>query len=60
MEAGVIGEADAVGLKSAYLAFRGALHEASLAGKKGVVDVSMFGSERELVRDCWRRLMVPA
>ena len=60
MEAGIISETDALGLKQAYLVFRGALHEASLSGRKGTVDVSMFTADRQLVQDCWRRLMVPA
>jgi len=60
VEAAVISPADATGLKQAYLAFRGALHEASLSGRKGTVDIGMFASERKLVQDCWRRLMVPA
>jgi hypothetical protein len=36
------------------------LHEASLSGRKGTADIGMFAAERKLVRDCWRRLMVPA
>jgi glutamate-ammonia-ligase adenylyltransferase len=56
--AGVMGEEDALGLKQAYLAFRGALHEASLAGKKGLVDAGMLQAERELVQRCWRQFMV--
>lgn len=60
VDAGVMGEADASGLKQAYLAFRAALHEASLSGRKGTVDAGLFSGERALVRDCWRRLMVPA
>jgi len=60
VEAGIISETDALGLKQAYLVFRGALHEASLSGRKGAVDVSMFTADRQLVQDCWRRLMVPA
>ncbi len=60
VEAAVISPADAAGLKQAYLAFRGALHKASLYGRKGAVDVGMFTPERKLVQDCWRRLMVPA
>lgn len=47
----------AAGLKQAYLAFRGELHEASLAGRKGVVDAGRFEDERSLVRDCWARWM---
>jgi glutamate-ammonia-ligase adenylyltransferase len=58
--AGVIDETDAAGLKQAYLAFRGALHEASLDGKKGLVDVNLFVDERDLVRRCWRQYMEPA
>jgi glutamate-ammonia-ligase adenylyltransferase len=60
VEAGVTSATDAMGLKQAYLAFRGALHEASLSGRKGTADIGMFAAERKLVRDCWRRLMVPA
>jgi glutamate-ammonia-ligase adenylyltransferase len=58
--AGVIGEADALGLRQAYLSFRGALHEASLAGRKGLVDAGLFRAERELVQRCWRQFMVAA
>ncbi len=58
--AGVIGEADALGLRQAYLAFRGALHEASLAGRKGLVDAGLFETERELVQRCWRQFMTVA
>jgi len=58
--AGVIGEADALGLKQAYLSFRGALHEASLAGKKGLVDAGLFRAERELVQRCWQQFIVAA
>lgn len=60
VDAKVMSEADASGLKQAYLAFRGALHEASLAGRKGTVNIDSFCTERKLVQDCWRRLMVPA
>jgi glutamate-ammonia-ligase adenylyltransferase len=58
VDAKIIKEADAVGLKQAYLAFRGALHEASLAGKKGLVDAGLFTTEREQVQRCWRQYMV--
>ncbi|MCJ7557295.1 MAG: bifunctional [glutamate--ammonia ligase]-adenylyl-L-tyrosine phosphorylase/[glutamate--ammonia-ligase] adenylyltransferase, partial [Gammaproteobacteria bacterium] len=56
----VIGEADALGLKQAYLAFRGALHEASLAGRKGLVDAGLFRAERELVQRCWQQFIAAA
>ena len=60
-DAGIVAAADTEALADAYRAYRGRMHQLSLAGEARLTDVKDFVAERTVVSRLWaQHLSVPA